>query len=113
MPKPHPTLVAKNDLLEVYQGDRFQNEERVIMVHGKLAADSIASFAFQIIERFAMVAAQPDGEDSAGRSKLELLPTDKVAIRAFDIAEAAYAEAEKRGHLLRFPSLYEDQSETV
>ena len=59
--------------------------------------DQTARMAFALIERWGAVAAEADGEDSAGRAKLKLQPAAALVNRAFDIAEAATAEAKKRG----------------
>jgi len=69
--------------------------------------DPIGQFAMAIIERFAIVAATPNGEDSAGRQALDLQPPVDLVKRAFDIAELAYEECNARGHLLDLPDLNE------
>ena len=59
--------------------------------------DQTARMAFALIERWGAVAAEADGEDSTGRAKLKLQSPADLVKRAFDIAEAAIAEAKKRG----------------
>lgn len=55
-----------------------------------------ARFAAVLIERWGMVAAIEDGEDSAGRQKLRLALPQELAIRAVDTAVALTAELERR-----------------
>lgn len=59
-----------------------------------------AVIALQIIQQNTVhVAAIPDGEDSAGRSKLRLQQATEMVQRAFEIAELYVDECEKRGAL--------------
>lgn len=62
-----------------------------------------AGFALGMLERWAMVAGEPRGEDGAGRSKVEMLEVEHMVKRAFDTAEQAFAEIEKRGWMLECP----------
>lgn len=70
-----------------------------------------ANLAMQIVERWALVAGEPDGEDSAGRQKMKLPAAATLVARAFDLAEAAFAEAAKRDHLVDVPDLNELNAE--
>ncbi len=65
--------------------------------------DRVGGFAMQLIERWGMVAGEPDGEDSAGRSKLKLQSVNSLVARAFDTAELADAVARDRGHIIDVP----------
>lgn len=47
----------------------------------------LATFAAQLIERWGMVAAIPDGEDSTGRQKLRLLTPSELIERSFEITK--------------------------
>lgn len=69
--------------------------------------DEVAGFASALIERWGLVAAMPDGEDSSGRARLRLPTTDELVKRAFDIAEATFAEAAARSHVIPLPDLNE------
>lgn len=60
-----------------------------------------ARFAMQLIERWGMVDAAPDGEDKAGRSKLRLLDPIEVVDRACDTASFAMVAFTARGWLTR------------
>jgi len=62
-----------------------------------------ADLARAFIERWAMVVAVPDGEDSAGRQKLRMLTTDELVAKACDVAETFSREIERRGWLVELP----------
>lgn len=76
---------------------------REILVYRKNVLDCKAELALLMIEKWGMVQGYPDGEDSAGRAKIGLMPIEKLIERAFESAEAAYAEIEKRGWSLEIP----------
>ncbi len=79
------------------------------LVHTRQFLSDEAKFMMAIIERWAMVAATPDGEDSAGRAKLGHLPIEEMVVRAAEVAERLFKELETRGWLIQIPSL--DQCE--
>lgn len=66
--------------------------------------DQVACLAADIATRFALVAAMPDGEDSAGRQKLRLPTAEELAARSCDIAAALFDQFDKRGMLLDLPA---------
>ena len=78
------------------------DEPRTIisMAQGETA---IARLAIDIATRFALVAAIPDGEDSAGRQKLRLPAAQELAARSCDIADALVSEFEARDWLYDVP----------
>ena len=54
---------------------------------GRYAVDWATNFAAAFIERWGMVAAMPDGEDAAGRSKLRLMSPQELVDRAYETAD--------------------------
>lgn len=56
-----------------------------------------ASLSAEIVKHCALVAGVDDGEDSAGRARVGLMPASQVAERAADIADALVAIWETRG----------------
>ena len=56
-----------------------------------------ARFALNLLERWGMVMAEPDGEDTAGRQKLKLMSPNVLVERAFEVARLAMAECRTRG----------------
>ena len=77
--------------------------DKVSRLHYLEQPNQVATFAFVLIERFGLIAADTDGEDSAGRQKGCLLPVADVVDRAFDLAEKAYETAFSRGMMLELP----------
>lgn len=55
-----------------------------------------AKMAHDFIERWGMVLAMDDGEDSAGRHKIRLATPEELVSRAFTIAELFMKEARRR-----------------
>lgn len=62
-----------------------------------------ARLACQLIERWGMVMAKPDGEDSAGRQKLAPLSPREIVEHACDVASLAVAEFRLRGWVTEVP----------
>jgi hypothetical protein len=59
--------------------------------------------AIKLAEHFGIVAAMPDGEDSAGRMKLRLLTPDEVVDRSIAISERLCEQINARGWLIDVP----------
>ncbi|MDR3633741.1 MAG: hypothetical protein P4L84_07880 [Isosphaeraceae bacterium] len=70
-----------------------------------------ARLAINLIERWGLVAAESDGEDSAGRAKSRLSTPKELAQRACDVAAEASAELRKRGWIFSLPSQSEIDAE--
>lgn len=75
--------------------------------HNTTAFDPRATFATSCIEKWGMVAAMVDGEDSSGRTRARVATPDEIVSRACDIAEKAYAEFERRGWAHAIPPISE------
>lgn len=69
--------------------------------------DPRAEFALDLMARWGAVAAEPGGEDSAGRQRWKAMEPEDVVGRAVDIAERAFAAFVERGWLIPMPSLEE------
>lgn len=68
---------------------------------GKIfCVDMNAQIAFALIERWGMIAAMPDGEDSAGRQKFRLQTPEELVARAFTVATDAVGYATRRGFVI-------------
>lgn len=78
-----------------------------IAQHPRVAIGPEANFALACIERWAMVAAELDGEDSAGRAKLRRMSPDEVVAHACDCAAKAFAAFKDRGWVIDVPSMAE------
>ena len=90
--------------------DRLEYEKEVKLYYTE-APNQECQFALQMLERFGLIAARPDGEDTAGRQKGELLPVADTVARAFDLAEEAFRVARARGLMLTLPDLNDVNAE--
>jgi hypothetical protein len=70
----------------------------------KFVPDERVGFAMSIIEKHALVAAVPDGEDSAGRQRLAMPTPHEIVDRACDIADEAFKMFEARGWRQAMPN---------
>jgi hypothetical protein len=90
-----------------YEIERDFNEDHFftrIEVYKTKVPGAIAEMAMQMACRWGLVAATPDGEDSAGRQKLKKqLPAD-LAKEACDTAAALWAQFEERGWIVDLPA---------
>ena len=62
-----------------------------------------ATLAMGLIERWGMVAAIPDGEDSAGRQRLRLATPDELTTRAIETVQALYTGLRAAGMIVPLP----------
>lgn len=99
-------VIAGSDVQVVITQEQFYGKMNVVAMD-LAVPNSKARFALACIERWGVVAGEPDGEDSAGRQQLRMLAPEKVVKRAFRIAELAFAEAKERGWLSKLPTIGE------
>lgn len=95
-----PKLIAKNDKLELYAVPGRYGERPGIMTHDTQSVDVRAKMAAAFVERWALVAGEPDGEDSAGRQKLRTMTAEELAGKACKVVDALFSEFESRGWIL-------------
>lgn len=62
-----------------------------------------ARFAMALVERWGLVVGEPDGEDSAGRSKLRALTSEELADKACDASQALYTKMDSLGWFFDIP----------
>jgi hypothetical protein len=79
----------------VDKSERYDFKE--IFTHETEHLENEAKLAFSLVERWGMVAALPDGEDSSGRSKLRLMTVEELTERAFKTAESFFKYARDNG----------------
>lgn len=84
----------------------FDGEIKVTL-HETEVATFEARMALAFMERWAMVAAEADGEDSAGRAKLRLMTADEIASHACIVAQKAVEQFRARGWIKDIPSAQE------
>lgn len=81
--------------------------KKTVVAYETESLDNVGRLAIVLIEKWGLVAATPDGEDTAGRAKALLPSNSELVERALDIAALFYAEARTRGHVVTLPDLNE------
>lgn len=84
-----------------------RNSAKKIILHDTEIPNMEARFAMTLIERWGMVAAESEGEDSAGRAILRNCTPVEVVDRACTISIGAMEEFRKRGWMLAGPDVSE------
>lgn len=102
---PEYIKVGETPETELYatRGEKYGSSPYSITYHSVKSAESRARFAMECIIKWGMVAAEADGEDSAGRQKLRTLTPEEVARKACQTADLAFAEFERRGWMVKVP----------
>ena len=78
-----------------------------VAMHHLEMPDREARFAMELLERWSLVMADADGEDSAGRQKQRRMSVEETVQLACDTSEAAFTEFRKRGWMIQMPTLSE------
>ena len=102
--------VGKNDMLEVLalRPREYTSPYPVVAgTHPLQQPDARAQFAMLCVERWAMVAAEADGEDSAGRAKVRRMTPGEVAAHACVCTDRLFAEFAARGWIVTVPIMAE------
>ena len=73
--------------------------------------DMRARLAASFIERWGMVAAEPDGEDSAGRQQMKLMDPADLVWRACSVVDSLYIEFKDRNWIIELPTFAEMDAE--
>lgn len=60
-------------------------------------------YALQLLGHFGLISGIDDGEDSAGRRAMKLMPVAETVERAFDLAHEAFIQLSARGLLIELP----------
>lgn len=81
--------------------------EKAVKLYRTEAPTMEAEYALLMLERCGLVAADMDGEDSAGRQKIKMFPVKDTVERAFDLAQEAFRVARSRGLMAQLPDLNE------
>jgi len=98
--------VSGNEMMEILAVRRppySDGPSAATMNHLLKVPDARAAFAMACIERWAMVAAELDGEDSAGRSRLRRMTPNELVDHACEVSAIAFAKFANRGWLLDQP----------
>ncbi|MGE0853311.1 MAG: hypothetical protein AB7O44_27490 [Hyphomicrobiaceae bacterium] len=80
------------------------NSTAEVVVYRRLAPTLEGEMALRLIDRWGLVCAQADGEDSAGRQKARRATPQEVVAMACETAAEAMAEFKRRDWLIAVPS---------
>lgn len=98
--------------IETYNNPVDRHYRPSITIHDREQLSTRAKCVMDLLGRWGLVAADIDGEDSAGRSKLKLQEVEEMVHRAVESVELAFEECKKRGWIVDAPSLDEIKNET-
>ena len=84
-----------------------------VMIHSRFQPSVRAQMMISFVERWGMVAAQEDGEDSAGRSKLKLSEPGELVARAEALVNGIMDTIERNGWYFEVPSLTDLDKEAL
>lgn len=88
--------------------NRFDYETKILIESHETDYLSIKGRAcLDMILRWGMVAADNDGEDSTGRSRLKLQPVSEVIDRAIKMTQALFEAIEGKGWVCQLPTIDE------
>lgn len=94
----------ENKFVGFHEHEGYRGEGSTeVSLYQKRISDVRFDFMRELLGRWGMVAAITDGEDSAGRQRLRLGTIEETITRAFEMADGAIAEAERRGWFLELP----------
>lgn len=82
-----------------------RNSAKKFVIHETELLNQEARFACALVERWGLVAAMPDGEDSAGRAKMRLPTPQELSSRSCEMAAAIFAEFRSRGWTVEGPDV--------
>ena len=78
-----------------------------IAIHDTERPTAEGMFALSLIEKWGMVQGSPEGEDSAGRAKMNQMPIAETIDRAFEMSELAFKRMRKDGLMNTLPTYAE------
>lgn len=80
----------------IIESDMSKYDQPSLYIHDDEIIQPEACLAFDLIQKWGLVAGVPDGEDSSGRTKPRLQTPEELVERAFAAAKLAFTEARKR-----------------
>lgn len=86
-------------------GIRSRYGEHEYVLHEHMQLDTQARIVIDLVTRWGLVAATPDGEDSTGRAKLRLATPEELVDRAMKTTDLLVEALKKGDHILMLPEL--------
>ena len=87
--------------------DEHRYSEKAVAVFKTQVMTEEGELALDLLRQWGPVVGHPDGEDSAGNSRIRPMTPEETATRAFDIAAQAMKIAAERGLIVHLPDLNE------
>ena len=92
----------------MFEGDRLEifpdpNQRDAYLISRTMQMNQRASFASSMLERWAAVSVDIDGEDSAGRQKVQRMPPAEIVSYVCEVSQEAFDEFDRRGWLYPMP----------
>lgn len=93
----------------VAKKSRFESEGKTphLVVHETEHLTVRGRAVLALLEKWGMVQGADNGEDSAGRAKIGLMPVQETVQRAVEMVNCAFKELEKREWILQAPTFSE------
>ena len=88
--------------------NRYDASNPQIGVWDRIKLEQEAKMAIEFVARWGSVAAEIDGEDSAGRQKFRLQTPDELVARACDVAHKLFKEFRIMGWVHITPSILKE-----
>jgi hypothetical protein len=89
--------------------NRYGSKE--VVLQNEYVPNEIGLIALGFATHFGVIAAKTDGEDKAGRAKLELQTVDEIVQRSCDLAQKLTDEMKKRGWFVDLPDQPDEPEE--
>jgi hypothetical protein len=89
--------------------NRYGHKE--VVVQNETVPSEIGMIALGFATHFGIIAAKTDGEDKAGRAKLELQTVDEIVQRSCDLAQRLSDEMKKRGWIVDLPKIPDEDEQ--
>ena len=98
----------KNHEFQIERGYKNFPERKILELE---YPEMEARIALAMLERWGMICAEIDGEDSAGRQKARLMSPEELTTRAFTCAALAMKTMRDGGLLIRLPT--EEEADAI
>lgn len=97
--------MKESETLEIVGREGFRDTR--VVVHEREQMTLKARLAVQMVERWGLVAAVPDGEDGAGRQKMRVPTPAELVGQACSVASALVDEFRRSGWMVEVPGIEE------
>jgi hypothetical protein len=104
-------MSGENKTMGVRIRQQYSGDKEVAMFLKQTVTEE-GKMVFALLEKWGMVAAMDDGEDSTGRHKVRLASVEEVVGRAFAVTRLFMLKAEEFGYIMKLPDLNEINAPT-